>query len=748
MTFKKQVLLILILVGLIPALIVTAISLTFSTSSLKESAFEKVSSLEQSKKALVQEYLHGLEDVVSLLAKSPIVRHSLEDFDAAFKKVSKNETTKLPSMDTIRNDLTRFYSNEFEPALKESSGSLSVPSMSALTTPLSDTAAILQYAYITNNPKPVGSKGELPYSEYGLEYDVVHKKAHSYLTDVQQKFDFYDVFLVNPEGDVVYSVFKELDYATSLADGPYSNSGLAASYRKGLTVSKGGSAFTDFSLYIPSYNAPAGFISAPIYGENNKVLGVLIAQFPIEVLNELMSKREGLGEYGEAYLVGKDNLMRSKSYLDPENHSVKASFQYPDKGRVDAHSIEEAQKGNTGYEILDNYKGDEVISAYTPLEVADLGWVLIIDVSIDEALSSTKVLLDTITVITLIILVAVIAIALAVVKMITKPLGGEPKEIQEIVAQVAGGDLTHEFNASADPASIYGAMSKMTSNLSGLVSQIRQTIHTQSSTSEGLAAITEETSQNIQEQHANTTQISSSMSEMAVSFKEVANNIQEAASASEVADGNLEQSLEIVSRAAQDINAVADELKRSQVSVDNLAQRTEDINAVVETIQGISDQTNLLALNAAIEAARAGETGRGFAVVADEVRGLAQRTQHETQQIAQIISALQTGSQEAQGVIHASVQNAQQVASKSQETVDKLNEAVDNVKRVSDIAVQVSTVSEQQSGVAHDISDRLETVATMSSENEQSIQKIYQSGESISALSDELSVQIERFKIK
>jgi len=71
--------------------------------------------------------------------------------------------------------------------------------------------------------------------------------THTY-KKCSQEFGFYDVFLISDTGDVVYSVFKEIDFGTSLTTGPFKDSGLAKAFTNSLN--NDGVSFTDFSLYI------------------------------------------------------------------------------------------------------------------------------------------------------------------------------------------------------------------------------------------------------------------------------------------------------------------------------------------------------------------------------------------------------------------------------------------------------------------------------------------------------------------
>jgi len=108
---------------------------------------------------------------------------------------------------------------------------------------------------------------------------------------------------------------------------------------------------------------------------------------PIDLLNAIMGERAGLGKTGETYLVGPDKLTRSDSYLDPQGHSVLASFKHPEKGKVQTVAATAALSGETGAEVIIDYNGNPVLSAYTPVEVGDFTWALLAEVDVAEALS-------------------------------------------------------------------------------------------------------------------------------------------------------------------------------------------------------------------------------------------------------------------------------------------------------------------------------------------------------------------------
>ena len=146
------------------------------------------------------------------------------------------------------------------------------------------------------------------------------------------------------------------------------------------------------------------------------------------------------------------------------------------------------------------------------------------------------------------------------------------------------------------------------------------------------------------------------------------------------------------------IRSVESTVDESAKIVDKLGKRSQEIGQIVETISGIAGQTNLLALNAAIEAARAGEHGRGFAVVAEEVRKLAEQSQEAAQQIAALITGIQSDTDNAvasmQHGTNAVIEGASSVDG-LRDTFDQIRVFVDEVsKEVASMAAEIKTVAD------------------------------------------------------
>ncbi len=180
--------------------------------------------------------------------------------------------------------------------------------------------------------------------------------------------DYYDVFLIGPNGDVLYTVAREADYGTNLLHGPYADTGLGRLFQSLLTSEDGTAAMTDFSPYPPSNNEPAAFLGAKVMA-GEELVGVYAIQLPVQPIDHIMQFSAGMGETGETYLVGEDRLMRSTSRFFRDSTVLKT--------RVDGPTVAKALENRTGVEIVDDYRGIPVFSAYRPFEFEGIRWAML-----------------------------------------------------------------------------------------------------------------------------------------------------------------------------------------------------------------------------------------------------------------------------------------------------------------------------------------------------------------------------------
>ncbi|WP_440447069.1 methyl-accepting chemotaxis protein [Pseudomonas fluorescens] len=340
-------------------------------------------------------------------------------------------------------------------------------------------------------------------------------------------------------------------------------------------------------------------------------------------------------------------------------------------------------------------------------------------------------------------LIATLLMAWLLTRSITHPIA----QALSVARTIANGDLSQPIKVSGtdEPAQLLSALASMQAQLQSTIRGISESAQQLASAAEEMSSVMDQSTRGLQAQNDEIEQAATSVNQMSAAVDEVAGNAVSSAEASQASDEDSKHGHYQISETISSIQNLVEEVLGASNKAEGLAVQAQDISKVLEVIRGIAGQTNLLALNAAIEAARAGEAGRGFAVVADEVRSLAQRTQDSTQEIEQMITSIQQGTQNTVEALNSSAEHAGQTLQRANSAGSALEKITAAISQISQRNLVIASAAEQQALVAREVDRSLVNIRDLSTQTAAGATQTCAASQELSRLAVDLNGLVTRF---
>ena len=486
LSIYSLLLIMLLSVSVLSSIVVGIIGYVNGTEALRAIAYEKLVEIRENRSREVAQLFRSIENSVRLSALNDTSKAAVRAFAEGYAQLDAQGTDAAASV-----AVDRYYRDTFAADLEAATGESVDGSAFA---PRGAAETYLQFHYV------------IPHDDWetailtddagdGSAWSAAHARYHDYYRTMTELQEYEDVLMLDTEGNVVYTAYKGVDLGTNLFDGPYRLSNLAEAYRQAMDRNiVGDVVLADFAAYGPSLGAPAGWAVVPI-ADRGEVLGALAIELPIERIDDVMTvagewELNGLGSTGETYLVGDDGTMRSVSRAlldDPASYQEDAvaaglnpaaaalSVQNGNtllSQAIAGTAVTRALAGDSGTLLESDYLGRPSLTAYAPLEVDGLDWVIVAQETEQEAMVPVEDFTRNLILSTAAMIIFVCVLSLVLAQVFVRPL----RRLKTAAQRIAAGDEGVQVEAGssdelADVANAFNDMSRSLQVKSHLIAQ-------------------------------------------------------------------------------------------------------------------------------------------------------------------------------------------------------------------------------------------------------------------------------------
>ena len=588
-----------------------------------------------------------------------------------------------------------------------------------------------------------------------------HKKYGAIFEKIAQENGFEDIYLINADGKVVYTLLKRDDFSATITEGEWQATPLSKTYSNAVAqVADQGLTFVDYSPYAPGTQPLTAFIGRSVI-VGDEVKGAFIVALPTARIAQIMSNRTGLGRTGETVLLRSDGTLLTDSHLSENNDIGSAGV---DPSAFSALS--------TTQEVLNaeaaEYQNMTADAAFARVDFLNSNWVVAALVDHQEAGAAVTSMRNLVLIVALLLLGAALASALLFSRTLTKPIlalvtnmralsegrtdfdidnADRKDEIGDMVRSVAifkeatiekerlereaeehrtaserdaaeraatkadeAQQMQHAVDALADGLTRLseGDLSvrlddPFMDSLDRLRVDFNMSVERLNSTLTQIRGTAGSIDGNANEMRAAADDLSRRTEQQAASLEETSAALEEITSTVQEASERAAEAAEMANTAKGDADRSSAVVADAVAAMEGIEKASSEISSIIGVIDEIAFQTNLLALNAGVEAARAGEAGKGFAVVAQEVRELAQRAASAASEIKQLIT--KSGQEVSSGV------------GLVRETGQALEEISRHVTEINDRIGTVATAAKEQLSGVQEVNSAVVQMDQMTQQN-------------------------------